>query len=385
MSSESRYGRHRLQDFSLDPAKLHLNHGSYGAVPLVLREAQTRWRDEIERNPSDFFRSQLPELLRQQAVRVAASFGGRAEDWVFVENATQGACSAVRALGLAPGDHVAATSEIYNAVRMALQYMGGPAVEVEEIEIPIPLLEETDALAAIARSLRATTKAIFVDHMTSRSAFHMPVARIAALARERGIALFVDGAHAPGMLDIDVEAIGADWYVGNAHKWLYAPRGCAFFWTKPERQAATHPMVTSHGYGLGYTAEFDWIGTRDPSPWLCATDVLDWHEREGGAALRERGHQLARAMGQRLSEVLGGELSTAPPLMGSMAAVRLPGPARGGKRQQAVHLDREADVVVTVNPIDGADWIRVSAALYNDLEDIERLIAALRRIGRIDG
>lgn len=383
MPPETRYGRHRLQDFDLDPARVHLNHGSYGAVPHALQAAQATWRKRIEANPSDFFRRQLGPLLREQAAAVAGAFGGRAEDWVFVENATQGACAAIRALDLSPGDHVAATSEIYNAVRMAFRHIAGPAVEVEEIAVPIPLAGEDEAVEAIARGLRPNTKAIFIDHVTSRSALVMPVAKIAALARERGLPLFVDGAHAPGMVEIDVAALGADWYVGNAHKWLYAPRGCAFFWTRPERQAATHPMVTSHGFGEGYLAEFDWIGTRDPTSWLSTAAVLAWHESEGGAALRAHCHALAVAMGARLAAALGSETTAPPELLGAMAAARLPGPALGGPKDQAVALDQETGAVVSINQIGGADWIRVSAALYNDLEDVERLLDALRRSGRI--
>lgn len=382
MQYAERYGRHRLADFDLDPQKVHLNHGSYGAVPHGLSETQAKWRKEMERNPSDFFRRELPLLLRREADRIAVAFGGKAKDWVFVENATQGACSAVRALDLSPGDHVAATSEIYNAVRMALRHMGGPAVEVEEIGIPVPLAEPAEAVEAIRQALRPETRAIFVDHMTSRSAVLMPVEEIAALARDKDLPLFVDGAHAPGMLEIDVEAIGADWYVGNAHKWLYAPRGCAFFWTRPERQRETHPMVTSHGFGQGYTAEFDWIGTRDPSSWLSARAALDWHEAEGGPDLRAHCHVLAMAMGARLADALNSEMAAPPALSGSMAAVRLPGPPRGNPKQQAVAFDLETDVVISINEIYGADWIRVSAALYNELEDVDRLIEALHHSGR---
>lgn len=385
MSQEQRYGHHRLKDFDLDPQRLHLNHGSYGAVPHALQESQAQWHGRIERNPSDFFRRELPFLLRKEAIRVAEAFGGRSEDWAFVENATQGACSAIRALQLSAGDHIAATSEVYNAVRMALRHLGGPTLEVEEISIPIPLEDASQAVDAIAAGLKPNTRAIFTDHMTSRSALIMPLSGIAALAKDRGIALFVDGAHAPGMLDIDVEAIGADWYVGNAHKWLYAPRGCAFFWTHPKRQAETHPMVTSHGFGQGYTAEFDWIGTRDPSAWLTAAAALDWHEAEGGPALRAHCHQLACAMGARLAAALGTEASAPAHLMGSMAAIRLPGLALGNPKDQAVAFDQETGIVVSINQINGADWIRVSAALYNELGDVDRLIEVLKQSNRFMG
>ncbi|MDP6706261.1 MAG: aminotransferase class V-fold PLP-dependent enzyme [Alphaproteobacteria bacterium] len=377
MVSEPVYGHARLKDFALDPAKVHLNHGSFGAVPNVLAEVQDRWRTRLEANPTGLFRG-LPGLLRQTAARVAEAFGGRAEDWVFVENATQGANAAIPALALSTGDHVLATTEIYNAVRQTLRHRAGRwGVEVEELALPVPLAHADQVLDAFETAIRPNTRAVFVDHVTSRSALVLPVARIAALAREKGVACFVDGAHGPGMVEIEVAAIGADWYVGNAHKWLYAPRGCALFWTAPERQAATHPVVISHGYQSGYTAEFDWIGTRDPTAWLTAASALDWHESQGGAALRARSHDLACLMADRLAGALGTEPSGPPELMGAMAAVRLPGPPSPSTRERAVALDQTHDVVVSLNRIDDADWLRVSAALYNEASDIDALLEAL--------
>ncbi len=276
MITEERYGRHRLEDFSLDPSRVHLNHGSYGAVPRALLEAQARWRAEVERNPSDFFRRALPLLLRQRAVRVAEDFGGRAEDWVFVENATQGACSAVRALHLAPGDHVAATSEIYNAVRMALRYMGGPAVEVEEIEVPIPLGDDAEAVAAIERSLRPTTKAIFVDHMTSRSALRMPVGRDRRPGPCPRRGALHRWAHTHPACWISTSRPSAP--TGTSAmptSGSIAPRGCAFFWTKaraPGRDPS-HGDLARLRPGLHRRVRLDrhprslLLALRGPMPW----------------------------------------------------------------------------------------------------------------------
>ena len=381
--SKVTYGRARLADFALDPAKVYLNHGSYGAVPKALREEQARWRARMEANPSHFFRGELSGLLRQAADRVARAFGGRGEDWVFVENATQGANAVIEALSLGPGDHVLATSEIYNAVRQALRHRASRhGVAVEELAVPVPLRDDQIVVTALEQAIRPETRAIFVDHVTSRSALVLPVSRIAALARSRGIACFVDGAHAPGMVDVDVEIVGADWYVGNAHKWLYAPRGCAILWTAPERQSATHPVVISHGYEFGYTDEFDWIGTRDPTAWLTAPAAIDWHEEQGGAELKARGCALAREMGELIAAGLGTEMSGPPGLMGSMASVRLPGPGSSQPGRRAIALDTEHDVVVAVSAIDGADWVRVSAAIYNDIGDVDRLIEVLSRCAR---
>jgi len=380
--SEFVYGHARLRDFALDPAKIHLNHGSYGSVPKILTHKQDLWRARVEADPTGFFKSELPSLVRQAAARVARAFGGRGEDWVFVENATQAANVAVSALSLKAGEHVLATTEIYNAVRQTLRHRAGRrGVVIEELALPIPLQNEDQVLDAFERAIRPTTRAVIVDHVTSRSALVLPVARIAELARGKGLACFVDGAHGPGMLDIDVEAIGADWYFGNAHKWLYAPRGCALLWTAPHRQSTTHPVVISHGYNKGYTAEFDWIGTRDPSAWLTASAALDWHESQGGPTLRARSRDLARAMGVKLARALGTEMSGPCGLLGAMAAVQLPGPASRSAESRAIALRLQHKIVVNISTINGSDWLRVSAALYNDLSDIDALLEALDSSG----
>ncbi len=372
------YGHLRLADFALDSGKTHLNHGSYGAVPLALTAAQAGWRERIERNPTGFMRAELPDLLREAARRVAAAFGGRGDDWVFVDNATAGANAVIASLVLEPGDHLLATGEVYNAVRQALRHHAGRrGVEIEEIALPIPVPDPAAVVAVLEARIGPRTKAVFIDHVTSRSGLILPVAEIAARCRRADVALFVDGAHAPGMLDLDIPALGVDWYVGNGHKWLCAPRGCGFLWTAPARQDHLHPVIISHGYGLGYRAEFDWTGTRDPSAWLSVTAALDWHEAMGGPALRQRGQALALAMGARLSGALGEPLSGPAAMMGSMATLRLPDGFDGDPKQIAMALDARHDVVVSVNEIQGRNWLRVSAAIYNEASDSEALLTAL--------
>ncbi len=370
-----RFGRARLADFSLDPNIVHLNHGSYGAVPKVLAEEQLRWRARIEANPTWFFRQELPGLLREAADAPASAFGGSADDWVFIENATQAANAVIPALELKEGDHVLATSELYNAVRQALtHHAGARGAVVEEICLPLPINSNDVILEAFEQAFRPETKAVFLDHVTSRSAIIMPVKDIARMAKAHGSAIFIDGAHAPGMLDLDVTDLGADWYTGNAHKWLNGPRGCALLWTSPEWQERTHPVTISHGYGAGYTAEFDWVGTRDVTPWLCFPRVLEWHRENGGAELRVYCSSLARQMGERLAAELGTVLATTPELMGSMACVRLPGVASTNVPGQLEQIAREASTAVSLNLIGTSNWLRVSAAIYNGPHDLDRLI-----------
>lgn len=380
-----RFGSPRLADFALDPGKVHLNHGSYGAVPLCIAEAQRVWRDRIERNPTGFMRSELRPLLRQSADRLASEFGGQGEDWVFVENATAAANAVVATLALEAGDEILTTGEVYNAVRQALHhYGGGRGARVIEIPLQPPVPDEDFVVKAFESHIGPRTRAVFVDHITSRSGLILPVRRIAALCRQAGIPVFVDGAHAPAMIDLEVPELGVTWYTGNGHKWLCTPRGCAFLWSDPARQATTHPLVISHGYGTGYTAEFDWIGTRDPSAWLSVTAALDYHRASGGPDLRRRNRALALAMGNLLVEALDSELSGPPAMMGSMATVRLPdldaaAPSPGLSWPE--FLDQDRDMVVSINGIDGDQWLRVSAAIYNDLADCEALVGVLERLG----
>ena len=381
------YGHIRLADFELEPGKVHLNHGSFGAVPRAITEAQAQWRRRIEGNPTGFFRAEMPGLLRSAADRVAAAYGGQGADWVFVDNATSGANAVIGNLTLEKGDQLLTTGEVYNAVRQALRHHAkGKDVEVIEAPVTVPLADAGEVVESVRLHLGPRTRALFIDHVTSRSGLILPVAEIAALAREAGVPVFVDGAHAPAMIDLDVAALGVDWYVGNGHKWLCAPRNCAFLWCAPARQAELHPVVISHGYGQGIAAEFGWVGTRDPSAWLTVTAALDWHEEMGGAALRARNHELALAMGRQLSEALDSETSGPDAVTAAMATVRLPEARFPGEAARAlsIALEREHDMVVSVNEIGGRAWLRVSAAIYNELGDCDGLPDALARCARSD-
>ena len=380
-----RFGTPLLADFALDQEKTHLNHGSYGAVPSCIAQAQQDWRDRIERNPTGFMRSELRPLLRQGAERVAQEYGGQDSDWVFVENATAAANAVIAGLTLGAGDEILTTGEVYNAVRQALHhYGGGRGAKVIEIPLDPPVPGEDFVVEAFEHHIGPRTRAVFIDHITSRSGLILPVGRIAGLCRKAGVPIFVDGAHAPGMVDLDVPGLGVTWYAGNGHKWLCAPRGCAFLWSDPARQASTHPLVISHGYGAGYNAEFDWIGTRDPSAWLSATAAFDYHRNLGGPYLRRRNRELALAMGERLAEALGSELAGPPGMTGAMATVRLRTlghAAPDDHRSLAEFFDQDWNMVVSVNDIGGSPWLRVSAAAYNDLSDCEALIGVLDRLG----
>ncbi len=382
-----KYGHSRLADFALEEGVVHVNHGSYGAVPEAVSEAQARWRRELERNPSRFFRTRYAKLLRAAAGHVAGLLGGEGPDWVFAENATTAANTVIASLALAPGDEVLATDQIYGSVRKALlHHTARHGAALVQARIPVPVRAEQDLVAAVVERLTPRTRVVVIDHVASQSAVVFPVARIAEACRGAGVPVLVDGAHAPGMLSFDVPSLGVDWYCGNGHKWLGAPRGCGLLWTRREAQAALQPLVISHGHGLGYNAAFDWTGTRDPSAWLSVSAAIDYHRQCGGAALRQRNHALAVAAGWQLATAFGTELSAPAHLLGSMATIRLPG-ERVTEHQQTerlqIELEERFGVEASIVPLGRRPWLRVSAAIYNEINDF--LIAgrkAARLVGR---
>lgn len=382
------FGRARLAEFFLDDAVIHLNHGSFGAVPRPVQAAQDDWRRRLERNATRFYRTELPAALRAAAEDVAGFLGGAGRDWVFVDNATAGVNAVVASLALEPGDEILTSDHAYGAVRKALGYYAGRrGARVIEAPLPLPLADGEVVLDAVARRLSPRTRLAVFDHVTSRSAIRLPVAGLARICGERGVPLCIDGAHAPGMLHLDVPALGVDWYVGNAHKWLSAPRGSGLLWCAPARQADLHPLVISHGLGQGYIPEFDWTGTRDPSAWLSVPAAIAYHQHLGGAELRRRNRALAVAGGHYLAQAWGGEMAAPDDLLGAMATVRLPSAAPGdpeAANDLQIALSTDHGIEASVGARDGVFWIRASAHVYNEMADFRHLASALLEDGTQD-
>jgi isopenicillin-N epimerase len=372
-------------EWLLDPGVAFLNHGSFGATPRAVLAEQDRWRARMERHPTHFMSEELPPALRAAAARLAAFVGSEAKDLVFVENATAGCNTVLNSLRLSPGDEILVTDHGYAAVRKAAAHAAARnGARVVEAAVPFPLDDPARIVAAVGDKLGPRTRLAIIDHVTSPTAVICPLRELTALCHSAGALVLVDGAHGPGMLSLDVPSIGADWYTGNCHKWLMAPKGSGFLWASPARQAETHPLVISHGFGQGFTAAFDWIGTRDPTAWLAVPAAIDVHRRLGGAALRERNAALAREQATRLARVWNTERGAPDPLTGSMAAVRLPlaGPASPERAQELrAKLFAERRIEVPVTAFAGALWARISAHAYNRPADYARLAVCFRRMG----
>ncbi|HVR29015.1 MAG TPA: aminotransferase class V-fold PLP-dependent enzyme, partial [Thermoanaerobaculia bacterium] len=394
------FGRAIRSEWPLDPAIAYLNHGTVGVTPRAVLAAQTAIRDEIETNPSlHVLRRVTPMLggeerrgaLREAAERVAAFLGARGDDLVFVDNDTTGINAVLHSFDLGPGDDVLVTSTTYGGVRQAVRYAcrrsGASMVVAED---PSPIGEPGEVLAAVERAITPRTRLAVLDHIVSETGVVLPIADLVALCRARGgpdLRVLVDGAHVPGQLALDVPAIGADWYAANLHKWAFAPRSCGVLWAAPAAQEDLHPAVVSWNLDGGFTAEFDWTGTRDPSAFLAAPAGISFLESLGFAAARAYNHRLlwegVSLLGERWA---GGEPGegwqvVAPESMsGAMTAVRLPA-VLGGDRTAAERLRDallfEHGVEVSVFPWRERLWVRLAVQVYNETEDFERLAAGV--------
>ena len=373
-------GRAIRHAWHLDPDFITVNHGSFGATPDCVLADQDAWRRRMEAQPTRFMAQVLPDALRRAADRLGAFLGARGEDIAFVDNATGGCNAVLRSLDLRPGDEVLVLDHGYGAVRNAVRFVTERAgARMTEATLPFPDVtadglvdggRQRGNAAHPARRHRPHHVRQCAGHAGGADHRHMPFG---------GVAVLVDGAHGPGHIALDLPALGADWYTGNCHKWLCAPKGCAFLWTTEAHQADTHPTTISHGFGKGYLEEFDWTGTRDPTAYLAVGAALDFHEQLGGAALRQRNIDLAAEaaslVARRLnSETIGGDPN------GAMRLVRLDGSPDLAEAVRAGLLQAGTDA--PVHAIGGALWLRLSAFAYNELEDYARLADIVARVSR---
>ena len=375
------FGRPIRRRFLLEPGTVFLNHGSFGTTPRVVAAAADRWRRRMEANPDRFVREILPAALRAAAGRVARFLHCQEQDVAFVENATAGMNAVLRSLDLRRGDEILANSHTYNAVRQTiLNVCERTGAKLVDAQFAFPFEGERSLISSMERKISRRTRLLVLDHIASPTGLIFPVKRLAALARSRGIRVLVDGAHAPGQIELDVPSLGADWYTGNCHKWLFAPKGCGFLWARRGAQPGLHPTSISHGYRKGYTAEFDWTGTRDFSAWLAAPAAIDFFRKLRPARVRGYNHRLVIDAAQKLCAAWDSTMDGPPEMHGSMVAIRLP--ERLQRAKAPVLMDELLSrhrIIAVITPIAGALWTRISAQVYNVPEDYERLQHAIAR------
>ncbi|HMC33384.1 MAG TPA: aminotransferase class V-fold PLP-dependent enzyme [Myxococcales bacterium] len=373
-----------------------LNHGSFGACPKPVLEAQTELRARMERQPLQFLARDLEGLLDEARGDLARFIGADPDDLAFVPNATSGVNTVIRSLELEPGDELLTTDHAYNACRNALRWQERRGAKVVVAAVPWPIAGPSQVVDAVLGAVTARTRLALLDHVTSPTGIIFPVEEIVGRLQERGIDSLIDGAHAPGMVPLDVRGIGAAYFTGNCHKWLCAPKGAAFLYVRRDRQQRIRPLTISHGANAARTErsrfrlEFDWTGTDDPTPFLCIPHALRFLGSLVPGAwpdLIERNHALAVCGRKLLCEALRVEAPAPEEMLGSLASVPLPDAkgemplARGvfwHPLQRALLERHDIEVPVMPFPALPRQLIRISAQAYNSEDQFARLAAALR-------
>lgn len=387
----------------LDQDITYLDHGAFGACPRAVLAHQTALRAKIERGPSTFFLQQLEPLLDEARSELARFLGASSRDLVFVPNATTGINAVLRGATLAAGDELLVTNHGYAAVRNTAEFAAERSgARLVVAEVPFPITDPGQVIDAILAAVTRHTRLAIIDHVTSATALVWPITEIVRALDERGIATLVDGAHAPGMVPVDLERIGSAYYVGTCHKWLCSPKGAGFLWVRQDRQSEVHPTTISHGFKSfredrsRFHLEFDWVGTGDPTPYLCTPTALRFMDglmAGGWAAVMQTNRERALFAQRTLVAALGSHAPAPDSMVGAMASI----PIREARDDEygddfttdplhKVLLHHHAiDVPVLAWPRWPRRVLRISAQVYNTNEQFTHLAEALVAVGMTAG
>jgi isopenicillin-N epimerase len=372
---------------------MYLNHGTVGAPPARILKKQQALRDEIERVPSRFLLRELTgehpspwrsvSRLREAAAPVAAFLGAAPDDLVFVPNVTTGTNAVLRSVALQPGDDVVIADLADGAVTLAAEAVARErCATLRTIELPHPVRSRDAVVQAFASALTPHTRLVIVDHITAPSALVMPVAEIAAVCRSLRIPVLVDGAHAPGSLAVNIAALGVDYYSANLHKWAHAPRSCGILWAAADRQQTLRHPIVSWGSAKGFLREFEWHATADPTAYLSAPEGIALLQEWDFEAVLDYMHGLAWEAAEILTARWDTMLETPRDMVGAMVTVPLPeraGTTDEEAKRLRLSLLVDDRIEVQLHAWRGRLWTRISAQVYNDRSDIERLADAVLR------
>ncbi len=370
-----------------------LNHGSFGACPHEVLRKQRLLQDELENQPVQFFLRRHAELMDRARTALGDFLGADPDDLALVRNCSSGVATVLRSLRFEPGDELLATSHGYNACNNALihaaQTWGATA---RFVDLPFPLQSASEITERLVAAIRPSTRLLLVDHITSPTALIFPIEEIVRAFEERGVAVLVDGAHSPGMIPLNLNALGASFYTGNCHKWMCAPKGAAFLHVRRDWQPTIRPLTISHGANAPTTErsrfrlEFDWTGTDDPSAWGVIPDAIAFFDALPGGwnAHMAANRTLALAARDLLCDRFGVAAPAPDDMIGAIASVpitpdpddMIPG-QMAGRLQQRLWTEHGIEVPIIPQP-GGGRAVRVSAQRYNRLEEYERLAEALQ-------
>lgn len=384
------------REWLLDPSVIFLNHGAFGACPRRVLAVQSEWRARLERQPLQFLVRELEPALDSARTALAEFVGAEPDDLVFVPNTTTGVNTVLRSLTFAPGDELLVTNQEYNASRNALDYVAvRSGARVVVANIPFPVRSADEIIAPILAAVTPRTRLVLLDHVSSSTGLVMPIERLVSELAARGVDTLVDGAHAPGMVPLNLKRIGAAYYTGNCHKWLCAPKGAAFLCIQPGRQKLIRPLAISHGASSPRTdrsrflIEFGWTGTGDMSAYLCVPEAIRFMESQlsgGWPEIMARNRALALAARKILCAALEIPEPCPEEFIGTLAAVPLPDappdalprqPFNEYPLQENLRAKHGIEVPIMPWPAPPKRILRISAQLYNSLPQYKFLAARL--------
>lgn len=374
--------------FLLRPDVTFLNHGSFGACPRPVFEEYGRWQREFEEEPVEFFVRRAPGLLRESRRILGAYVGCDADDLVYVTNATIGVNIVARSLQLSDGDEVLATNHEYGACERIWNFLSARrGFSYRPVQFPLPVTTHEAFVERMVAEITPATRLIFISHISSPTGLVFPVAEICRIARERGIMTLIDGAHIAGQLPLDLDGLGADFYTGNLHKWLCAPKGSAFLYVRRELQPMLEPLVISWGWEAAEPGPSQFIdhhelwGTRDIAAFLSTAAAIRFQEQHDWTEVRARCRRLVREGLPVVAEACGGKAIVDDPetWFAQMGTLRLPDSVDGVRLQRRLFDEHRVEVPVFAwQP--GVNTLRFSIQGYNSWDDIEAFAAALRAL-----
>lgn len=374
--------------FLLRPDITFLNHGSYGACPAPVFETYQRWQRELESEPVEFLSRRIRPLLAEARAPLAAYLGAGCDDLVFVPNATHGMNVVARSLQrlLRADDEVLGTDHEYGAVARTWRFLTEQVGAVYRPQlVSLPQRDQAELVEQVWAGVTERTRILVISHITSPTALILPVRELIRRARERGIISVVDGAHAPGQIPLDLEELGADFYTGNCHKWLCAPKGSGFLYARAERQSLLDPLIVSWGWrsddpGVSpFQDYFEWTGTHDPAAYLSVPAAIEFQAQHDWPAIRIACHALVDDTQRRI-----GDLTGLPPISpdgpawwSQMRAIPLPTSETLSATALQARLWDEYQIEIPVRDYGDLRLMRLSIQAYNSPADVDRLVNAL--------
>jgi isopenicillin-N epimerase len=371
--------------FLLNRSVTYLNHGSFGATPRPVFQAYQRWQRKLESQPVEFLGRNFVDLMKFARQFLAGYMGTEGDNLIYVTNVTEALNIVARSLDLKPGDEILSTDHEYGALDRTWKFLGREkGFKYINQPISIPMTTQNDFLDEIWSGVTSRTKAIFLSHITSPTALRFPLQEVIKRARNAGILTIIDGAHAPGQIPLDLNDLNADFYAGNLHKWLCAPKGAGFLFARPDVQPLLKPLIVSWGYesdtpgNSPFVDLFEWNGTRDIAAYLSVPEAIRYQKRNNWVKVRKSCHELICEVQETISSWFGLPPLSNPSWCEQMCSIQLPPKVDVIELKSKLYNDFRIEIpIINWN---GLKLIRVSIQGYNTHRDVETLIRALKKL-----